>query len=57
MPFEPNAFNCWEQYLDFIIDPQAAARAMGVTFPYEDGMSTKSAEVVAGYPPVTSPSF
>jgi patatin-related protein len=51
------AYDCWVQYLNFIVDPQAAARAMGVEFPYPDGMATKPPGVVAKYPPVTFRSF
>ena len=53
----PVAFDCWSQYLNFIVDPQAAARAMGVVFPYPDGMATKPTDVVVTYPRVDSPSF
>lgn len=53
----PVAFRCWSQYLNFIVDPQAAARAMGVEFPYPDGIATKPLEIVATYPGVDSSSF
>jgi patatin-related protein len=49
----PVAFDCWTQYLNFIVDPRAAARAMGVEFPYPDGHAAKP----PGAPPVESPAF
>jgi len=51
------AFDCWQQYLNFIVDPQAAARAMGIEFPYLDDMAVKPADMIAKYPPADSPSF
>jgi patatin-related protein len=53
----PVAFDCWSQYLNFIVDPQAAARAMGVPFPYPDGFAAKPPDTVASYPPTDSPAF
>lgn len=32
---EPDAYTCWKQYLKFIVDPKAAARALGVAIPGE----------------------
>lgn len=51
------AFDCWSQYLNFIVDPQAAARAMGVKFPYPDGHAAKPPAAAASYPPIPSPAF
>ena len=51
------AFDCWAQYLNFIVDPQAAARAIGVEFPYPDGFATKPPSALASYPPADSPAF
>jgi patatin-related protein len=50
---DPFAFDSWSQYLDFIVDPQAAARAMGVEFPHPDGHAAKP----PGAPPIESPAF
>jgi hypothetical protein len=52
-----DAYACWSQYLDFIVDPQAAARAMGVRFPYDDGLNKKPPEVAAAEPKVEFPDF
>ena len=51
------AFDCWSQYLNFIVNPQAAARAIGVKFPYPDGYAAKPPGDVASYPPADSPAF